>query len=335
MPGNTWKDLGNNNLGNSNLRKNSNKRTTTQPNVDARNKSNESNQPSLNQRQKQKALERAKKVSPRLAGLLEQREGLESRMRNLSGGSQTEISPSDAVRFQVASFAERQAQQRIWESRREQLRTQAADIRNQSRNSSSVSRSASRSSGSPQGSVNQWLARRDAQRQNLREGARDRLSPLNDVAQVGRRLGGSLSSASQQLRNLDRQLADQGLSQESEELRSLGGGRLNQTQSTVSKYTKMAEAPLRAVNKIDNFWKKRQQEISGPMDKASSYVDRNRRRLSTRTGGSGDLFERMERNRDRALQRRKEKQREEARDEARRKRAQQSKRQATKEKMSS
>lgn len=324
MPGNTWKDLGNN----------SSQRATSQPSTEARERSSQANQPSLSQRQKQRALERAKKVSPNLAGLLEQREGLEDRMRNLSAGSQTEVSPRDAVRFQVASFAERQVQQRAWESRREQLRAQAAEIRNQSRNSSSASRSTTRPSASPQDSVNQWLAHKDAQRQNLRETARDRLSPLNDVAQVGRQLSGSLSSASQQLRNLDRQLADQGLSQEREELRSLGGDRLNQIQSSVSQYTKMAEAPMRTVNKIDNFWKKRQQEISGPMDKASSYVDRNRRRLSTRTGGSGDLFERMERNRQRALQRRKEKQQEETRDEARRERAQRSKRQANQEKKS-
>ena len=68
-----------------------------------------------------------------------------------------------------------------------------------------------------------------------------------------------------------------------------------------------------------------EQQISGAMDRAGPYFERSNRRLSTETGGSGNLFERMERNRELALQRRKEKRRDEDRDEARRQRARRNK----------
>ncbi len=149
---------------------------------------------------------------------------------------------------------------------------------------------------------------------------------MNEVARVGRQLQGSLSRASGQLRDLDRQLAEQGLNKEREELRGLGADRLSQAKSQLDKYTRMAEAPMRAVEKIDNFWENRQREISGAMDQIGAYFERSQRRLSTESGGSGDLFKRMQRNRMRALQRRQELRREEARDEARRERARRSKR---------
>ncbi len=80
----------------------------------------------------------------------------------------------------------------------------------------------------------------------------------------------------------------------------------------------MAEAPMRTIDKIDSFWEKRQQQISGAMDRAGPYFERSNRRLSTETGGSGNLFERMERNRKLALQRSQEKRRDDDRDENRR-----------------
>jgi hypothetical protein len=46
-----------------------------------------------------------------------------------------------------------------------------------------------------------------------------------------------------------------------------------------------------------------------------------KRRLSTDSGGSGDLFERMQRNRQRALTRRQERREQERQDEQRRERA--------------
>lgn len=269
-------------------------------------------------------------TSPRLASLLEQRRELENRFQALTSGTGEALDPRDAARFHVPTFAERQAQQREWEAKRAELQNRATELRRQARGESAPQQQDRADAGdrgrSMDSSVSQWLSRRDAQRRSLRDAARDRLSPLNEVAGVGRQLQGSLSRASGQLRDLDRQLAAQGLTSERDELRGLGTDRLTQASSQVDKYTRMAEAPTRAVEKIDRFWENRQRDISGAMDQIGPYVDRSQRRLSTESGGSGDLFERMQRNRMRALQRRQELRREEARDEARRNRARRSRR---------
>ncbi len=271
---------------------------------------------------------RAAQGSPRLAGLLEQRELLENRLRVLTSGSGTAVDAREDARFRVPSFAERQQQQREWESRRSGLQARALDLRRQARRSAAPPADDSirpsprnRPDTGIGDNVNQWLARRDSQRRSLRDAARDRLTPLNEVARVGSRLNRSLSGASGQLRDLDRQLAAQGLDQERDELRQLGTDRLAKVSSQVDKYTKMAEAPMRAVRKIDRSWEDRQRQISGAMDRTGPYVDRSQRRLSTDTGGSGDIFERMQRNRQRALERRAEQRRQEEQDEARRQRA--------------
>lgn len=277
--------------------------------------------------------------SPRLSQLLEQRKELEARLHGLaSGGGPSD--PREAAKFHVPTFAERQAEQREWEKRYETMKSRAAQRRGQapvtktpegdgSAGQSSQEekalplRQAASSATEP---VNQWLNRRDKQRRSLLDSARDRLSPLNDVANVGRKLHGKLSGASNQLRDLDRQLAENGLTNEREELKALGTDKLAKGTALVDKYTKMAEAPKRAVDKIDQFWKTRQNEVGGAMDRAGPYVNSSRQRLSTEKGGSGDLFERMERNRMQALQRRKEQRREEERDEERRQRAKRNRR---------
>lgn len=275
------------------------------------------------------AVKRAVEGSPRLASLLEQRETLENRLRSLSSGSGPALDAREAARFHVPSFAERRAQQQQWENQRSELQARALSLREQARRSTAPT-AAGTSSREPRAvpgreNVNQWLAQRDSQRRSLRDAARDRLTPLNQVAQVGRGLNRSLSNASDQLRDLDRQLASQGMSQERDELRNLGADRLSTASSQVDKYTKMAEAPMRAVRKIDNFWENRQRQISGAMDRTGPYVDRSQRRLSTEYGGSGDIFERMQRNRQTALERRQELRRQEERDEARRQRARRNK----------
>jgi len=220
---------------------------------------------------------RAAQGSPRLAGLLEQRELLENRLRALTSGAGTALDAREDARFRVPSFAERQQQQREWESRRSELQTRALDLRRQARRNetppeNTVARSNLRNRPDTDigSNVNQWLARRDSQRRSLRDTARDRLAKVS---------------------------------------------------SQIDKYTKMAEAPMRAVRKIDRSWEDRQRQISGAMDRTGPYVDRSQRRLSTDTGGSGDIFERMQRNRRRALERRAEQRRQEERDEARRQRA--------------
>ncbi len=282
--------------------------------------------------------------SPRLTNLLEQRQALENRLKTLTSGTGETLNARDAARFQVPTFAERQRQQREWEAQREALQARALEVRTQARDlnypnnlnnldnsrrvdtpdrSTTFSRRTGRDNlaSSATEPVNQWLARRDMQRRSLRDAARERLSPLNDVADVGNQIKSSLSRASGQLRDLDRQLAANNLNEERSELRRLGSDKLTKATSQVDKYTKMAEAPMRMVKKIDSFWESRQNKISGAMDQTGSYFDRSQRRLSTDSGGSGDLFERMQRNRMQALKRRQEQRRQEERDEARRERA--------------
>lgn len=306
MPGNTWKDLID--------KQRSNTAGFTAERFSAQAQG-------LNSSETKNAIERATQASPRLADLLAQRKALENQLRSFSGGSSDQQNSRDAARFHVLSLAERRAQQREWEEKHEQRRARSAKLRQRARNSRSPSlRSADADKlRSTQSSVTQWLASRDSQRQSLMQLARDRLSPLNDVAQTGR-----------QLRDLDQPLAEQGLSQEREQIRSLLGERNIKLLSKVDRYAKKAESTAAKIDKIDRSWEKRQQQISGAMDQIGSYFERANRRLSTQTGGSGDLFERMERNRQQALNRRLQKRHDEEKDEARRKRAIRNKRKGNK-----
>lgn len=268
-------------------------------------------------------------TSPRLASLLEQRETLEARLRGLVSGTGDIGDARQAARFHVPTFAERQAQQREWESRREAHNNRRAEQRRQGGatvmdNREPPLRRSPNQSGLD--NVNQWLSRRDSHRHSLREAARDRLSPLNDAARMGRQVGSSLSRATGLLRNLDRGLNERGMGGEGSTGRVTGTESLERVSSQVDRYSRMAEAPTRAVRKIDRFWQQRQRQISGAMDQTGSYFNRSRERLSTETGGSGDVFERLRQNRQRALQRRQEQRRQEERDEARRERARRSRR---------
>lgn len=298
MPGNTWRDL----------QKNSSSKSPQKSMANA---------PSAD----------VSSLSPQLVNLQKQREELQEKMHKLTSGVDNTIDPRDAARFQVSTFAERRAQQREWEDKRNRLQEQSTNLRHLARTASPRERSNNgpNQASTVTDSVNQWLNHRDTQRSGLRDVARDRLSPLNDVTRVGRQLNDKLSGATRQLQSLDQQLAEHGLDKEREELRALGADKLNKASSQINKYTEMADAPMRAINKLDSAWESRQQKISGAMDRIGPYVDRSRRRLSTETGGSGDLFERMDRNRNRALAQRKSKQKEEARDEARRNRAKRNK----------
>lgn len=264
------------------------------------------------------------RASPRLTGLLEQREALEARLRGLVSGPDGAQDAREAARFQVPTFAERQAQQREWEAHRSALNARAAELRRQGGPADSNPRETTLRSPRDQAgqdNVNQWLSRRDSRRRSLREAARDRLSPLNDAARVGRQLDRSLSRATGSLRNLDRVMGEHDMGREGSLGNSPGRDSLERVSSQIGNYSRMAEAPMRAVRNIDRFWDERQRQISGAMDRNGSYFNRSRERLSTETGGSGDVFERMRQNRQHALQRREEQRRQEERDEARRERA--------------
>ncbi|MEM7686407.1 MAG: hypothetical protein AAF293_16380, partial [Pseudomonadota bacterium] len=101
-----------------------------------------------------------------------------------------------------------------------------------------------------------------------------------------------------------------------------GGDKIDKVGGKLAKANKALAAPSNAVKKVEQSWMQRRQQIEGPMDRFSNYADNSERRLSPETGGSGDLFARMQRNRERALQRQREQQRQEDQDRRRRERAQ-------------
>jgi len=276
-------------------------------------------------------LQRASQQSPRLGQLLEQRQALQGRIDSLVSGNNN-MDPRDAARFSVPTFAQRQAQQREWEQRQNALQQRNLERRRQNRTpetppvrvrsrSSEASQWLSRRDSQPQDGVSRWLDQRDQSRQALREQLRSRAAPLERVSGVGRQLRQPLNKLSGQLNQLDRQLKQQGLDSERDELRRLGADKLAKANKKLDKYSKILEAPKKAAGKIDNQWRQRQNQMSGAMDRYGPYVERSRRRLSSDTGGSGDLFERMSRNRERALTRLQQRRQQEQRDEQRRERA--------------
>ncbi|AJQ97769.1 hypothetical protein [Gynuella sunshinyii] len=258
--------------------------------------------------------------SAQMQELIQQRQQLENNLRNLVSGETQD--PREAMRFQIPTFAQRQAQQRQWDDQREQQRQQAQQRLTRStvtplpvdENLEQNLRSGLRDFSQP---VSQWMSQRDREREQLREYNRR----YRDATQPLRELGSQFQSAGQQLRDLDKKLAAEGLEDDRQALRDAGMDKLLKADKTLQKVTKVIDAPSQAVAKIDNFWQRREQQISGPMDRFGPYVERSRRRLNVETGGSGNLFERMQQNRERALARRREQRIEAQRDEARRRSA--------------
>ncbi|MEM7236673.1 MAG: hypothetical protein AAF501_02435 [Pseudomonadota bacterium] len=306
-------------------------------------------------------LHQAAELAPEspLRTLVEEREALERRLRGLSGvsgaGSQD---PDIAARFPVASFAERRADEQAWAMRRAALQDQRDHLRRQARDPgaadtrpASSSRDAAglgpsplearMSAGLPDmigglgpGAMRSMIgsrARRAGDRIPSRSASarsglgrvREELEPLDRVGRPLRDFGRSLETAQGQLRDLDRQLADEGVSAaEREEIRkALKGDEIDKVGGKIAKANEALDAPRKIVDKVENEWVRREEQMTGPMDRLSSYAGMRERRLSPETGGSGDLFERMLRNRQRALQRRRDQQDQEERDRRRRERA--------------
>jgi hypothetical protein len=322
MAGRTWRDL--------------QKKQPQQPRA--------ASTPNLARPDNQAVLNQVRQQSSRLNQLMQQRQALQQKMDTLVSGSEA-MDPRDAARFQVPTFAQRQAQQREWEAQRDaiQQRTQQIHQQNRSNNAQTsppaqrppqqpsevsqwlMQRDQQRQENGPAGSVNQWLTRRDQDRQRLREAANERLAPLNQAADSVRSAARPLRDFNDRLEQLDSTLAREGLDAERDELRQLsnrmGADKLKQANQQVERFAGMLEKPKRAVEKIDQEWQRRQNQINGAMDKFGPYVEMAKRRLSTDKGGSGDLFERMQRNRQRALTRRQERREQERQDEQRRERA--------------
>ena len=261
----------------------------------------------------------------RLSQLMQERKELEDRLRNLTGlpGQQGTDAHRNA-RFHVPSFAERQAEYREWEANRMQsLRRQAAAAR-QARAPTNPLRSGVAAARNPVEQLRSGL--QHTSRSNLNrfiERPRDAANTLDEMGRPLRQIGAQLQDQNRQLDEMDRKLAAEGVSEaERQEIRkAVKGDKLDKAGKMMDKANKAISAPKKAVDKVEQGWLRREQQIAGPMDRFSNYADQSERRLSTETGGSGNLFQRMQANRMNALRRRREQKMQDHKDENRRARA--------------
>ncbi|SOB90053.1 hypothetical protein SAMN05877809_101118 [Rhodobacter sp. JA431] len=161
----------------------------------------------------------------------------------------------------------------------------------------------------------------------LRSGANDLASLGSDLRRGTR---DKIDDYDRQLRDLDTKLAAEGISAEerAQIRRDLGGDKLDKLDKTggrMDRAAKALEAPKELAGGLERGWGKRKDALTAPMDAQGPYAEMRKRRLSSETGGSGDLFTRMARNRAAALERRRAAKSAEQRDEARRDRARQAK----------
>jgi len=261
--------------------------------------------------------------------LLTRRNELESKLRGLTGESQQD--PAISQRFPVASFAERRQQEQEWAVQRAAARQRQSDPApmGTARGSLPASPLEGRMdaglpgrSGLSEGPDNRFVTASRQARSGLRR-IGEALTPPQSVSQPVRDARQSVDGARDQLRDLDQQLASEGVSEaDRAELRNtLQSDRLDKTSAVLNRAQSALDAPQRAVERIESRWQAREQRLTGAMDRFSSYADRREQRLSLDSGGSGDLFARMQANRQRALERRREQQQAEQRDQQRRERA--------------
>lgn len=286
-------------------------------------------------------LEQAAAMVPgsRLNELLEERRALEDRLRHLTGlpGRQGSGDAHRDARFHVPSFAARQAEIRQWETQRQsQLnrRTQASWHGNRDRSSGAPALQDPATGLGATGLSSDLTERMPALRTGIadlsgttRENSlaqpRAVAGKLDELGRPLREFGDQLADQDRQLDEMDRQLAAEGVSEaERDEIRkAVRSEAIDKVSGVLGRANKAIEAPKKAIAKIDQFWQHREQQITGPMDRFSGYAAERERRLSTDTGGSGDLFQRMQANRINALQRRQESRIQERRDERRSERA--------------
>ncbi|MFW5844888.1 MAG: hypothetical protein ACOCXJ_01540 [Planctomycetota bacterium] len=276
-------------------------------------------------------------------------------MRHLQSGGH-ELDPREAARFHVPSFAQRQAEARELLERRQAERERAVQRRREQQQPGRIGaadepgsepppiggipsmpalvdqvgtapRSAlgrARQTGGWRDSADSWLERRDAERLQARDAVRERLAPLEEVRGAASRMRSGLGT--ERLDELDRRLAAEDSSYERGSIQRDLAEPLGKADSVLGTVERVAGAPGRAGDRLDQSWLQRRERIEGAMDRVGPYVDRRERRLSVDHGGSGDVFTRMQRNRERGLERLRERRAEERRDERRRQRARERKR---------
>lgn len=307
MAGRTWRDLQpQSNSINVNKKKGTNQKNQAMPS-----ELNSTNQSHDIDELKKNALTQ----SPGLSRLINERNALESKMNHLSSGGSfgDQLNPRDKARFYVPSFAERQAEQRQWEQERLAGRNRILASRIHE-NASEPQPLRNLDQTPTQSQVSQWMRNRDQQRNNRREASRDRLSSLRELGNSANRARSALDNMSNNLDQLDRMSTDQGFDQDNNSSRSDRSQSQSELRSALDK-------PMRNIEKIEQTWDEKRDQISGAMDKIGPYVNQIEKRLSIDEGGSGNIFERMQRNRDRALTKRKQQLQQEKKDNNRRERA--------------
>lgn len=246
-----------------------------------------------------------------ITDLLKQRQTLEAHMAGLTQGANSS-DPREAIRFPVASFAQRQQQEQEWEQQRT-----AAYIRARQRIRGSVG--GGRTSMVPMTPFEERSQAGLPERSGL--GANRDTNGLSSLKALGQSLNSQAQNMSRQMKDLDRQLAEKDVSQadRDEIQKTMHGKEVASIGGALSKANKTLDAPKKLVGKLlgDKL-----DYLTAPMDSAGPYAQERERRLSSETGGSGDLFDRMKANRKRALERRREQHLQELRDEGRRKKAQ-------------
>jgi hypothetical protein len=278
----------------------------------------------------------------RLNTLMEERRALEDRLRNLTGlpGQQGTQDPHRDARFQVPSFGERQAEIRRWEARRQARMTRRQqDVWRGSERWAHALQSAREeppalpapASGLGATGLSDRMRalrggltdRSRAARESLLARPREVAGRIDEAGRPLRQLGEQLKDRDRQLEEMDRKLAAEGISEaERQEIReAVSSDAVDKVSAVLGRANRAIDAPKKAVARIEQFWERREQQISGPMDRFSGYAADRERRLSTETGGSGDLFQRMQANRMSALRRRQESRMQERREERRRERA--------------
>ncbi|MEE4301012.1 MAG: hypothetical protein V2J24_16345 [Pseudomonadales bacterium] len=152
-------------------------------------------------------------------------------------------------------------------------------------------------------------------------------STLDRAAAGGRAVAEQAREAGRGLRDLDARLERAGVPEADREAirRDAGlerlGRTVERTDRVASGVSRAAETPRRLLDGLDGGRSRVRDLARSPMDRVGPYAQARERRLSLDRGGSGDVFERAARARERARARRHEAREQEARDQARRDRA--------------
>lgn len=259
-----------------------------------------------------------------LAGLLAERQQLELHLATLTGQS----GPDESGRYPVASLAERRAEAQAWgntrDTRAASARRPNADVERREPTGPEPEQPPSRRRSAARGLGGDVLAERGtAVRSRVFSPLRSGLDRYENAVAPARDLGRQVTGFADRLDEMDRKLAREGVSKAERDdvRRAAGGGVVDRIAGPLRRADQALERPRQLVNGLESRWQQREQQLTAPMDQFGDYVNSRDRVLGLDTGGSGDLFERADAARQRALDRRSEQDREERRAERRQERA--------------